>query len=485
MSTQINVSLAGSQLLQQNRDAQMANRQANVQKDADKAFAEDVKAIEEAAAQRAAFENEGAVPEYGTQEETSAQRKAESYIAPLEFFFTAQGNPFFSSANRLEFFERIPTGYSPFTTSNALSYATILPVVEDVPNYSDLPGYIASQITGDYPTYTLTSSNGDTWEAWWGITLPAGGKYVVLLFALRKVSSGHKEITVLTSTPPTAVLDSNTHVPLETVENVAYYCRLIDTKTWQFKTIETVPQQAKDHIDAFFPPLDILIGTEGYVYNVGGSDFNYVRLNNPDEFITEYPAPTPTSYLSYTGRRYHGVSPVAQVMAQSYGLGSFLTASHISENLTLPALRYGDSYNSPAGLPFLSNYITPAVFSYFNGTAALTPGMGTTYAEIREALGSAPVPSYFLSNLDEDYIVAPTKAQLFKAGYFRAALGADPPIPDDYTTPVNPPLVRDRKIKEKILGYPGRVWDWDNPQYCRTQLLALGFTAADLTMPPP
>jgi hypothetical protein len=37
------------------------------------------------------------------------------------------------------------------------------------------------------------------------------------------------------------------------------------------------------------------------------------------------------------------------------------------------------------------------------------------------------------------------------------------------------------KTKVRTVGLNALAWDWSKPAYCRQQLLALGFTSADLT----
>ena len=77
MSTKITVNVTGNQLVQRNKEEQLANRNSQLEKEIDAKFAEDIKAIEtEAIKQAPAL---GAVPEYRVIEETSAHRKGGGY----------------------------------------------------------------------------------------------------------------------------------------------------------------------------------------------------------------------------------------------------------------------------------------------------------------------------------------------------------------------------------------------------------------------
>jgi hypothetical protein len=51
---------------------------------------------------------------------------------------------------------------------------------------------------------------------------------------------------------------------------------------------------------------------------------------------------------------------------------------------------------------------------------------------------------------------------------------------------MDPEQFRAKSAKQRLVGLTGNeaiiyAWDWDQPAYCRAQLLALGFTEANLT----
>lgn len=71
MTTKITLNVSGNRLLESNKEQQLANRNSFLESKVDEKFFKEVKAIEATAPPPAV----GAVPEYGIQQETSAQRK--------------------------------------------------------------------------------------------------------------------------------------------------------------------------------------------------------------------------------------------------------------------------------------------------------------------------------------------------------------------------------------------------------------------------
>lgn len=150
--------------------------------------------------------------------------------------------------------------------------------------------------------------------------------------------------------------------------------------------------------------------------------------------------------------------------------------------------RYGFSYNVVHGVPdgvLSTSYDlnTPGWYLLLNGTlesVSTFQNMSSTIAYKESLLAAAPRPTYELA-----FVSSP-------AGRFD--LDRYPAQPDTTET-YDPLLWRASGIKPISFdanaappsGFDAEdcvytaSWDWGNPSYCRQQLLALGFTAADLT----
>lgn len=176
-----------------------------------------------------------------------------------------------------------------------------------------------------------------------------------------------------------------------------------------------------------------------------------VTLNTMVPFSTLYPYKQPP-----TGKRSYPL----QGLARHYGMGDLTTNDHRSHRYWTPA-EYGQ-LNPFAGVDY--------------GTDETATNL-TNYQQFRATfLASTPAPPSFL-----DACLTPGSCPTEYETFFRTRQS-----PVDIFTAMEPAQFRpvSRRVSTPPLQ-PGEglafVWDWGVPAFCRQQLLALGFTEADLT----
>lgn len=434
MSTQITINVSGNRLLQQSRETQAANRQQLTQKEADDKFLADVRQIEATAPPQ----REGAVPEYGIKEQTSAQRG---------------GIPI--GGAQLAYQPPVGVGYGSFVISTMAGAGGYPKYIQPPP-----PPEEGEAITVIYtpnwagPAFsdTFVPSGRGCLEPVGGITecyanetyswtkhiefvLPAGGKNFVVVLKYTDLASGHRSLA------------QNNSITLSEIQaQVSSVSKAFIVSPEQVREI-TLPGAVSNYLDQHLP--DLTFNTESI------ETFN--AANQP-ELIPNF------SEETWNGTRlYKDVTALTKVFAQSFGLGIF---------------RYDNFSHNPFG-----NYWTPAAFAYLKGELPLPSTNVTNYDVMRAYLKELqlPLPSRYISVDDpllDDY-VENTKT---KIGIVPVALAVDF-LDTLASTGLNEKesdvQIRPGDIYLQFFSF-SYIWDWGNPLYCRSQLLQLGFTQADL-----
>jgi hypothetical protein len=170
---------------------------------------------------------------------------------------------------------------------------------------------------------------------------------------------------------------------------------------------------------------------------------NNQPLYRPSSSLTNYPA------------QYSTEPDANKMLGLHYGLGLSTGSSEYEHGVT-------------------SGLYTPAIYSYLNQSLTISNNSMTSYQYVKNSLANlqAPVPNKLL-------VVKET--QTSTTGEIQIATTA---APTSLTIKSN--LTALPKTSQKTISYNpnnGGVsasWNWGRPDYCRSQLLALGFSAQDL-----
>jgi hypothetical protein len=215
-----------------------------------------------------------------------------------------------------------------------------------------------------------------------------------------------------------------------------------------------IPGQILDALDQLIPFP---------VHGVGAGEilegFNsYTKWQRFTDETTGYSTPVyaSTKTPTYTFPIGHQ-SPelILRALRQSYGIGALATSSH-----SVPT------------------WYTPAVYSLLRNRANPYGQVGTVdyvnYAQCRiQHLAGGPLPEYFLN-------VSVPELGLFEFTQTSIEpLNISTPVPGGNLTPSS----RHQPLRWNVASFAGGqylAWDWDQPEYCRQEAMALGFNAQDL-----
>lgn len=182
-----------------------------------------------------------------------------------------------------------------------------------------------------------------------------------------------------------------------------------------------------------------------------GVILDQVTLNTMTPYTTSYPYKQPPA-----GKRGYPL----QGLARHYGMGDLTTSNHGS-----------------------TRYWTPAEFGQLRPFGGVDYGTDDYAANLRNYqqfrttfLAGTPAPTSYL-----DACLTPGSCPVEFETFFRTRQA-----PVDIFTAMDPALFRpvSRRVSTPPLQsgeHLAFVWDWGQPAFCRQQLLALGFTEADLT----
>lgn len=512
MTTNIRIQVKDGGLIRQVKNAQIANRKSLVNQESDQKFLADVKARKAAQVnEQAVVTREGAVPEYGIKEQTSAQRGGD-IIAGLNGSIQRRIEIGASNFNTLTFTVAEPADPSTLNQDQKTSITkNIFHLFGSVPELP--PSSYTDTITPDlegvtYPgrarAYGSTTTNGNVF--WYEVSVLGApgfspvpqpipytrtvvntqysystvrnyrsqyyilpiqkdraifvyhGKSEVLVEVLRDSTTTQNVMSIAETYPNALTFQEDetgtvaSSVDSVNVERLNSYLCFVYSKD-KLRELE-VPQLLKDKLDLLLPNLSLTLEST----QRGSTSTRTTRayLKNPPSAFSGYytdilaEQQTPNFFnrnvFNYSASQgpYGSVPELNQILAKQFGMGSLKTNYHGS---------------------FGKFYSTPAVYSYLKGDMNLISPLTKEYSYMREEFFNNAPKRYIDVNLDDEL----TNYKLHHL---------------TRQTPVNIEQAMPAQVFKKVrLGYRGiyNGWDWGDPNYCRQQLLALGFTNADLT----
>ena len=478
MSTQITINVSGNRLLRQSREAQTANRQQLTQKEVDDKFLADVRQIEAAELAR---QRDGAVPEYRVVEQTSAQRGG-LVLGNFDLLLggVAGGDTGVESSESRALF--IPE-QTLWTSPVAYNIEGLIPF-DGFPNRDALYDEVLNQISSAYASnqyyyYNNTVADPFTIErptiegSGLGLVEPGNAQrlfsqlyrfenLVCLPVAKDKfiacwiVRKGVIHNFVQFLEPPFGSTIGTTSVTVtKEVKDTVIECVLMTSRTARRISC---PSLLRTAIEKIYPsdmktitsPPSALPGTGAY------DDFRWSWNNtffDPNELFSRRTYPT--------GFAYYG---------RQFGIGTLSRNSH--------------GLNDNARNSF---HFSPGVFKWLNGDLADMNNIIDTFQLV--PLEYARYRANYFTNAPKFYINTelsppPYISALPASGYTPEEIAAKLKIgtttvePLDFRQPV--PAATFKKVPIKIRKQTW-IWDWNDPNYCRTELSKLGFTPADLT----
>lgn len=286
--------------------------------------------------------------------------------------------------------------------------------------------------------------------------LPVSGQNCVIIYGIRHNESGYygKFASETNLNPPGPVtLTISQKGALSTPELKELKCFLVSNSAIRELDTPTGLQAAIETLREAFTER----GTQQQVVDVPGY-FNLVNLS----FLVPDANTYDRSYV--VGGIETALSGIS--LLTHYGIGALATDWHSSMGAA--------TFYSPAVFTFL-NGISPAILDDYADNIQ--------YAYIKSTyLSSAPTPNKFLAPcvLSGSCPYDPatnTDSIGFDRTFIQPSNIETAMAPSDFSASgIRAPVVG-RGVDEQIIY----AYDWNQPAYCRQQLLALGFTAADLT----
>lgn len=520
MSTNINVTFGGNQLVDKSKAAQQANRVQFIESSQEKAVEKET--TEKVSAQIAARQlgREGAIPEYGVVDQTSAQRGGD-VIAGLNGGFVVRQN-LYDTRDRFVFNVVDPV-YPPVPgTQTSIDWQSKVPSVG--PDYEPIP----------YPLYntslTLVEDNGGTAAGDWycpngaqadssgscgsysgGARTPASRKYTQTTWIRDTLNTYKKskffvlpvgkdsgivvyytkwagyhnvwredyELLINSSVTATSgnltgftQVSQNIYTQTMAYENVWFdseiICFVYNKKALR---VITAPAQLVSKIDQIMPDYQYVYYPQAIGTRNSTQTTTPVILSGPvytTDLQTTYPngnvAPQNLtgSIIEFAG--VYNYTPSIEVantfLATHFGIGQLHINSHGA----------GWNFNQEP-------YWTPAVYTYLKGEMNLQTSESQNYAYMRANYFPNAPRRYINLTIEGDIWYQNTNPDKY-------AITRQEPI--SITTPM--PYTNFKTVNKGTQGvgyYPQTkgisAWDWGNSQFCKAQLLALGFSNADLT----
>lgn len=483
MSTNITINVSGNRLLQQSREAQTANRQQLTQKEVDDKFLADVRQIEAAELAR---QRDGAVPEYRIQEQTSAQRggfvlgnfdlllggfaggdtgvessDSRALFIPQETLWTSpvayniEGSiPFDGFPNRDALYDEVlnqissayaPNQYYYYNNTFADPFTISAPTIEGSGTGIAGPGNMQRRYSQVYRYENL-------------VCLPVAKDKFIACWIIQK-GVIHNFIQLID--PPFGSTIGTTSVTTTSeVKDTVVECVLMTSRT--ARKIPC-PPLLKTAIEKIYPS-DMQTVTIGPIAVIGdnpnSSSFNfdysyvyYVQGFDPNELSSRRTYPT--------GFAYYG---------RQFGIGTLSRNSH--------------GLNDNARNSF---HFSPGVFKWLNGDLAdmnnltdVSQLIPLEYARYRADYFTNAPKFYINTELSPPPYISALPASGYTPEQIAAKLkiGTTTTEPLDFRQPV--PAETFKKVPIKVRKQIW-IWDWNDPNYCRSELSKLGFTPADLT----
>ena len=472
MSTNITINVSGNRLLRQSREAQTANRQQLTQKEVDDKFLADVRQIEAAELAR---QRDGAVPEYRVVEQTSAQRGgtlaaslwSETTVGDTVTITVRNAENTHSTTSTYDFV-RIPLPDNRWFP-NAIGSEVVQALEEaDPPANCEENSPITDSTVGIFRAENF-STDGRFDRA--VFALPLGDRDSILVYNFRQIAiATHRQTTITTTRTWTwaegdipftgSCIPSGTSVVDEVIT---------PTNTGQeFTKCFYVSNNGVKEIDA---PAGLLAA----IANKSQPFATYPTQPDGNDGMRRIDPPEPENFREY-------IDAIPGLIC--YGIGALDTTYHQRVN--------NATFYSPAIFTFLSQ-IDQTLLADYNGyysfpTNTSPYALNLQYSTIRNTYLTNPAPpAEFIgpnilsggSALNSQFLLPPVdrKINFNRATVAPVAHNIALAPPSNYST-------GNKKLTLVAMATPPYVlysWNWGKPAYCRSQLIALGFTPADLT----
>lgn len=498
MSTNINVTVGGNQLVDKSKAAQQANRVQFLESRQDKAAKDET--TEKVAAQIAAqqLRREGAVPEYQTQEQTSAQRKGGG-IAGIN-----------GSTER-----PWPADYDLLS----------LEVVE--------PGGVNDSIEEEFPdipAFPITiPQDVDTTEST-GVGDELGFSTVHQIIKQYKFwsdSGSSNNLFILPVDRKTAIFVYHIHKFRREAVSEKTYERFQEQEGYYFQNspgFQTLSYRGTVSVSINFQIIQnyIQVTNEAVCYVFDNKKIR--QINMPVQLLNKLlrfipiklqgsVKPGTGGSVSFSGPYDTGPTPSVEFTPPTYvnGIVEFLNDESNLNQIALTDPGFSEQFLARSfGLGNLTSnnhsdlsYFSPAVYTFIDGNMDLGTNNTHLYDYMRtEYFTNAPRSYVSLDAIGDitgarglaqsGMSVSAISGQLNRsektiARWLSYASEEIPPVKFFQVTKKNPRSIEeameDKDFSDFNLGYRGfyNAWDWGNPQFCRSRLLALGFTSSDLS----